>query len=162
MLIQPADAVFNPYKRLDALGLKLSTRKLRAEWFDATRRSGDLLFTSGQVAHTADGPLYRGRLGAELTIEQGQESARLAMLNVLSLVHQSTGDLRLWRAFKISVAVSATPDFAEIGDVVNGASLLLVDVFGPVFGSHARTGHSNVALAGGSAVEVEAIFQLRG
>jgi len=161
MSIQPPNEVFDPYERLEVLGLKLDTRKLRAEWFHATRRSGDLLFTSGQVAHNASGPLYRGRLGAELTVEQGQESAQLAMLNVLSLVHQSTGDLRLWRAFKISVAVSATPDFAEIGEVVNGASLLLVNVFGPIFGAHLRTGHSNVALAGGSAVEVEAIFQAR-
>jgi enamine deaminase RidA (YjgF/YER057c/UK114 family) len=162
MSIQPPDAIFDPYKRLEELGLKLDTRKLRAEWFDATRRSGDLLFTSGQIAANADGPLYRGRLGMELTTEQGRDSAQLAMLNVLSLVHQSTGDLRLWRAFKITVACSATPDFAEIGEVVNGASLLLVDVFGPVFGAHARTGVSNIALAGGSAVEVEAIFQLRG
>jgi enamine deaminase RidA (YjgF/YER057c/UK114 family) len=162
MPIQPPDQIFDPYRRLSELGLALDTRKLRADWFDATRRSGDLLFTSGQIAVNANGPLHRGRLGAELTVEQGRESARLAMLNVLSLVHQSTGDLRLWRAFKISVAVSATPDFAEIGEVVNGASLLLVDVFGPVFGSHARTGHSNIALAGGSAVEVEAIFQARG
>jgi len=161
MLIQPADQAFDPYERLAARNLTLSTRKLRADWFSATRQSGDLLYTSGQIANTEAGPLYRGRLGQEVSVEQGRESAELAMLNVLSLVHQSTGDLRLWRAFKISVSVSATPDFADIGEVVNGASLLLVDIFGPVFGSHARTGHSNIALAGGSAVEVEAIFQRR-
>lgn len=161
MSIQPPDEIFDPYRRLEELGLRLETRKLRAEWFNATRRSGDLLFTSGQIAANADGPLHPGRLGAELSVEQGRASAELAMLNVLSLVHQSTGDLRLWRAFKITVACSATPDFAQIGEVVNGASLLLVNVFGPVFGAHLRTGLSNIALAGGSAVEVEAIFQLR-
>lgn len=161
MSVQPADEIFDPYQRLAQLGHRLNTRKLRADWFNATRRSGDLLFTSGQIAIDDNGPLHAGRLGDELTTEQGRESAELAMLNVLSLVHQSTGDLRLWRAFKINVAVSATPDFAEIGEVVNGASLLLVNVFGPIFGQHIRTGFSNIALAGGSAVEVEAIFQLR-
>lgn len=161
MLIQPADLTFDPYERLAARGLELSTRKLRADWFSATRQSGDLLYTSGQIANDESGPLYRGRLGQDLTVDQGRESAELAMLNVLSLVHQSTGDLRLWKAFKISVSVSATADFEEIGEVVNGASLLLIDIFGPVFGAHARTGHSNIALAGGSAVEVEAIFQRR-
>jgi enamine deaminase RidA (YjgF/YER057c/UK114 family) len=161
MSIQPPDAIFDPYQRLGELGLTLDTRKLRADWFNGTRRSGDLLFTSGQIAVNADGPLHPGRLGAELTVEQGYASAELAMLNVLSLVHQTTGDLRLWRAFKITVACSATPDFSDIGGVVNGASMLLVNVFGPVFGAHARTGVSNIALAGGTAVEVEAIFQLR-
>lgn len=161
MPIQPPTDVFDPYRRLAELGLALETRKLRAEWFEPTRRSGDLLFTSGQISANAAGPLHSGRLGAEVSVEQGRESARLAMLNVLSLVHQSTGDLRLWRAFKISVGVACTPDFGPIGEVVNGASLLLVDVLGPVFGTHLRTGHSLVAPPGGAAVEVEAIFQLR-
>lgn len=76
-------------------------------------------------------------------------------------MHRSTGDLRLWRAFKINVGASSTPDFSDIGEVVDGASLLLIDIFGPVFGAHARTGFSNVALSGGSAVEIEAIFQER-
>jgi enamine deaminase RidA (YjgF/YER057c/UK114 family) len=161
MSVQPADQIFDPYERLEALGLKLSTRKLRADWFDGTRRSGDLLYTSGQIAINENGPLHRGHLGAELTTEQGRESAELAMLNVLSLVHQTTGDLRLWRAFKLTVSCSATPDFADIGEVVNGASMLLVNVFGPIFGAHARSGHSMSALAGGTCVEVEAIFQAR-
>lgn len=161
MPIQPPDAVFDPYERLTALNFKLETRKTRGDWFSFTRRSGDLLYTSGQIANTAEGPLYRGHLGREVSTQQGNECARLTMLNVLSLVHQSTGDLRLWRAFKISVQVSCTPDFAEVGEVVNGASQLLLDVFGPHFGAHARIGMSNVALAGGSPVEMEAIFQLR-
>lgn len=161
MLVQPPSEVFDPYERLKALGLALDTRKLRAEWFDATRQSGDLLFTSGQIAADANGPVASGRLGAEVSVEQGQKCAERAMLNVLSLVHQSTGDLRLWRAFKISVSLATTPEFEKIGDVVNGASLLLVNVFGPIFGAHARTGHSVVAPPGGTPVEVEAIFQRR-
>lgn len=161
MTRQPPDMIHDPYAQLAAAGLSLSSRKLRADWFDGTRQSGDLLFTSGQVAHTETGPLYTGHVGRELTTAQGQESARLAMLNVLSLVHQTTGDLRLWRGFKLTVSVACTPDFADIGEVVNGASLLMVEIFGPVFGAHARSGHSMPALAGGSAIEVEAIFQRR-
>lgn len=152
---------YDPYARLAELGLSLSVRKMRADWFAPTMRSGDLLFTSGQVSIDENGPVARGRLGAEVGVDEGQASARVAMLNVLSLVHQSTGDLRLWRPFKIVVYGATTPEFEQLSEVVNGASLLLVDVFGPEYGTHSRTGVSMVAPAHGAAVEVEAIFQLR-
>ncbi|HEY0697968.1 MAG TPA: RidA family protein [Micromonospora sp.] len=162
MSVQPPGEIFDPYGRLASLGLSLHTRTFRAPWFEGARRSGDLLFTSGQPALDERGePVVRGRLGAEVGIEDGARAARQAMLNTLCIVHQVTGDLRQWRPFKISIGLATTPEFTAIGEVNNGASLLLVEVFGPHLGKHLRTGHSMVSPPGGSPVEVEAIFERR-
>lgn len=162
MTVQPPDVLFDPYARLTELGLLLHTRTFRADWFEGARQHGNLLFTSGQPALDETGtPVVRGRLGAEVDVADGAVAARQAMLNTLCIVHQVTGDLRQWRPVKISVGLATTPDFTAIGDVNNGASLLLVEVYGPLLGKHLRTGHSMVSPPGGSPVEVEAIFERR-
>jgi enamine deaminase RidA (YjgF/YER057c/UK114 family) len=153
--------VFDPYARLAELGHELPVAKMRADWFEKAHQVGDLLFTSGQVSTKNGEPVARGRLGDEVDIEQGVASAAQAMVNVLGLVHDATGDLRLWRPVKITIFGAVTTDFNKLGDVATGASQLLVDVYGPVFGAHARTAATMPNPANGAAVEVEAIFQRR-
>lgn len=153
--------VFDPYAELSRLGLELPSWSSRYEWFERTHQVGDLLFTSGQISAVATEPVAVGRLGAEVDIEKGIRSAQQAMLNVLGLVHEDTGDLRLWRPAKITVFGAVAPDFTALGQVATGASQLLVDVFGPVYGAHARTAVTMPNPANGAAVEVEAVFHRR-
>lgn len=77
MNVHSPNDVFDPYKRLEAHGLKLTIRKVPADWFNAALRSGDVLYTSGQIAITDDGPLYPGRMRQDLTVETGRESVTL-------------------------------------------------------------------------------------
>lgn len=153
--------VFDPYARLEELGYELAPAKMRADWFEKSHQVGDLLFISGQTSVRNGKPVAAGRIGEEVSLEEGVESAAQAMVNVLSLIHHSTGDLRLWRPAKITIYGAAAPDFVPLGDVATGASQLLVDVYGPTFGAHTRTTVSMPNTAGGAAVEVEAIFHRR-
>lgn len=153
--------VFDPYAELSRLGLALPSWTSRYEWFERTHQVGDLLFTSGQISAIGTEPVAAGRLGAEVDLEQGIRSAQQAMLNVLGLVHEDTGDLRLWRPVKLTVFGAAAPDFTDMGQVATGASRLLVDVYGPVYGAHTRTALTMPNPANGAAVEVEAIFHRR-
>lgn len=151
----------DPYVRLEELGHMLVSVKMRADWFEKAHQVGELLFVSGATS-TRDGkPLHTGRIGEEVTEQQGVECAAQAMVNLLSYVHDATGDLRLWRPAKITIYGAAAPDFMPLGNVATGASQLLVDVFGPVFGAHARTTVSMPNTANGAPVEVEAVFQRR-
>jgi len=152
---------FDPYARLSELGHELVSAKMRADWFEKAHQVGDLLFVSGAVAMKDGKPLFSGRIGEEVTEEQGVLCAAQAMVNLLSYVHDATGDLRQWRPVKINVYGAAAPDFVPLGNVATGASQLLVDVFGPVFGAHARTTVSMPNTANGAPVEVEAVFQRR-
>lgn len=153
---------FDPYARLAELGRELPSWTSRYEWFQRTHQVGDLLFTSGQVSNTPDGEsVAKGRLGAEVSIEEGIESAAQAMLNVLGLIHEDTGDLRLWRPARITIYGAVAPDFTALGQCATGASQLLVDVYGPVYGAHTRTGVSMPNPANGAAIEVDAIFHRR-
>jgi enamine deaminase RidA (YjgF/YER057c/UK114 family) len=153
--------VFDPYTRLAELGLELPSWTSRYEWFERTHQVGDLLFTSGQVSTIGTEPVATGRLGAEVTVDEGYASARQAMLNVLGLIHDDTGDLRLWRPARITIYGAVAPDFTALGQSATGASQLLVDVFGPVYGAHARTAVTMPNPANGAAIEVDAIFHRR-
>lgn len=153
--------VFDPYQRLEEMGLELPSWKSRFEWFERTHQVGDLLFTSGQISSIGMAPVATGRLGAEVSIEEGVESAKQAMLNVLGLIHEDTGDLRLWRPARITIYGAVDADFTALGTCGTGASQLLVDVFGPVYGAHARTAVTMPNPANGAAIEVDAIFHRR-
>ena len=124
---------------------------------------GNLLFMAGQVCR-ADGKMqYVGKVGRDLTVEEGQKAARLCALNLLAQLKAAcNGDLdRVERCVRLGGFVNCGPDFHEQPKVVNGASYFLVEVFGDA-GKHARTAVGVGSLPMDSAVEVEAIFQLRG
>jgi len=122
---------------------------------------GNLLFLSGTTCYENGKLVYTGRVGTELTMEQGYLAARQAMLNLLSVVKAELGDLdRVERVVKVNGYVNSAPDFDRQPAVINGASELLVKVFGPR-GKHARTSIGVSDLPGHIPVEIEMVVQVR-
>jgi len=120
--------------------------------------AGNFLFISGQISKGGDGTLIKGRLGAELTVEQGQAAARLSALNVLAQAKAAVGDLdRIAQVVRLTGFVNATPEFVDHPQVVNGASDLMVEVLGDA-GRHTRAAVGVSGLPAGCAVEVDAIL----
>ena len=123
---------------------------------------GDLAFMAGQVAREGGKMKYTGKVGSDLTIEQGQQAARLCTVNLLAQLKEACGgDLdRVERCVRLGGFVNSPADFFDHPKVVNGASDLMVAVMGER-GQHARTAVGVSALPMDSAVEVEAVFQLK-
>lgn len=119
-------------------------------------RTGNLLFTSG---HTSD---MKGKLGADLTVEQGYQAARDCAIKILRSVHNAHGTLDGLRVVKLLGCVNSTLEFTDHHLVVNGASDLLHEIFGKDGdGYHARSALGFASLPTGPAVEVEAIFEIK-
>lgn len=124
-------------------------------------RSGSLLFIAGQIPIAAGEVRYRGLVGAELSVEEGAAAARLCAINCLAQASLALdGALaRISRVVRLGGFVACTPAFTEQPAVVNGASDLMVEAFGEA-GRHARAAVGCAALPLGSAVEVEALFEV--
>jgi enamine deaminase RidA (YjgF/YER057c/UK114 family) len=124
-------------------------------------RSGALLFVSGQVP-MRDGVIgWRGKLGAEISLEQGQAAARQCLLNLLGQVRAAAGSLdAVSRVVRLGGFIAAVPGFTELALVMNGASDLAGEIFGEA-GRHARSTVGVPVLPGDAAVEVEGLFELR-
>jgi len=147
--------------RVAELGLILPAAPIPVGAYLLARRTGDLLFLSGTTCYTPDGLLYRGRLGDELSTEQGYAAARQTMLNLLSAAKAALGDLdRVACVVKLNGYVNSTPDFDRQPEVINGASDLLEKIFGER-GRHARTSIGVNSLPGNIPVEIEMVLQLR-
>lgn len=148
--------------RLAELGLALpAINPPRGSYVPAVR-AGDLLFVAGQ-APRLDGVLkYGGRVGRDLSVEEGREAAALCALNVLGHVAQACGDDldRVVGAVRLAGVVNCAEDFDAHSKVLDGASDLLAAVLGER-GRHARIATGASSLPSGMAVEVEAIFQLK-
>jgi enamine deaminase RidA (YjgF/YER057c/UK114 family) len=123
--------------------------------------SGNLVFVSGQVTISSGGLKYVGKVGADISLEDGKAAARLCAINVLAQVKAACGgDLdRVRRCVKLGVFVNATPDFTQHPEVANGASDLIGDVFGEA-GRHSRAAVGAGSLPRGVAAEVEAVFEI--
>ncbi len=120
-----------------------------------------LLFVSGMTPQWNGELRFIGKLGREFTLAEGQEAARLCTLNVLAQARDALeGDLsRISRVVNIKGYVNALPEFTAIPDVVNGASELLIDIFGDA-GYHTRTAMGAAVMPFDVALEVEAIFEI--
>jgi enamine deaminase RidA (YjgF/YER057c/UK114 family) len=126
-----------------------------------SRQTGDLLFLSGTTCYVPGGILYKGRLGAELDVQQGYAAARQTMLNLLGVVKAVLGDLdRVECVVKLNGYVNSTPDFVRQPEVINGASDLLVQLYGER-GKHARTSIGVNILPNNIPVEIEMVVQVR-
>lgn len=127
----------------------------------ASALSGGQLWVSGQIALSDERKVVTGRLGADASVEQGYAAARGAALNVIGHVAAALGDDldRVKRVIKLVVYVAATPEFTQHPQVANGASDLMVAVFGDA-GRHARAAVGVASLPVGAVVEVEAVFQV--
>jgi enamine deaminase RidA (YjgF/YER057c/UK114 family) len=126
-----------------------------------TVRTGGLLFVSGHGAFEDGSPIHTGRLGESLTTDQGARAAEAVTLGLLATMQDELGDLqRVGRVVKVVVFVSSTPAFTEQHIVANGATDILVRVFGENRGRPARSAIGVAALPLGFAVEIEAIVEI--
>ena len=150
----------DPRGRLRELGLELTEAPAPAAAYLPSRAGGGLVFTAGQLP-VVDGELPRtGRVGEDLTTEDGAELARRAALNVLAVASAAAdGDLTRVRVVKLTVFVASGERFAEQHLVANGASELLAEVLGDR-GRHARSAVGVAWLPLNSPVEVEAVLEL--
>jgi enamine deaminase RidA (YjgF/YER057c/UK114 family) len=147
-------------KKLDELGIALPQPNAPVANYVPSVRSGSLLFISGQISN-AGADIIRGKLGADLTVEQGAAAARLCAINLIAQMSAALGgDLeRVKRIVKLGGFVNCTPDFFDQPKVLNGASDLMVAVFGDA-GKHARAAVGAPSLPLGAAVEVDAIVEI--
>jgi len=124
-------------------------------------RTGNLLYLSGSgPAPGPDGTVARGKLGADLTVEQGYDVARLVGLNLIARLKAELGDLdRVKRVVKLLAMVNSSPDFNQPPAVANGCSDLLVNVFGDK-GRHARSAVGMATLPGDIPVEIEMVVEV--
>ena len=148
-----------PESRLADLGISLPKPMAAVANYVPFVISGSQLFVSGQVSAGAEG-LVKGRLGENMTLEDGQAAARLCAINLITQCNAALGDLsRIKRVVKLGGFVNAHPDFEEIPQVINGCSDLMVDVFGDA-GRHARSAVASPVLPLGVAVEVDGVFEI--
>jgi len=147
--------------RLSELGIELPPANVPAGNYVPYVQTGNLLFVSGQIPMVDGKPGFIGRLGAEIEVEEGVKAARTCALAILSQVKAALGgDLdRVKRVVKLTGFVAATPDFTGQPTVVNGASDLMVEIFGDA-GRHARAAVGMSSLPAGVAVEVEAVLEV--
>ena len=151
----------HPLEKLKALGISLPTPSDPVANYVPFSRSGNLLFISGQLPIGPEGIDigFRGKLGLNVTLENGQAAARLATLNLLSQAAVAVNDLSKIRAIRISGFVNCTPDYAQIPQVMNGASDFLIAALDEN-GKHARIAVGVAQLPLNAAVEVEGIFEI--
>ena len=142
------------------LGLNLGTPGAPAGSYVPTVQTGNLLFVAGQIPTRPDGSRPAGKLGQDITVEEGYEAARLCAVALLSQVKAALGSLdRVKQVVKVNGYVNSTPDFVQAPAVVNGASDLLVEVFGEA-GKHARAAVGVASLPAGVPVEVEMVVEV--
>lgn len=146
--------------KLRELGLTLPAPPKPVANYVPAVRSGNLLFLSGVLPSREGQLVMTGKLGGNLTVEQGVEAARVAVLNGLSIVQREAGLLdRVKRIVKMVGYIASAPDFTDQPQVLNGASDLLVSVFGEA-GRHARVAVGAAELPRMAPVEIELIVEL--
>lgn len=147
--------------RLADLGVVLPDAPAPAANYVPFVVTGNLVHVSGQISQGAQGQI-KGRLGADMGIEDGAAAARACAISLLAQVKKACGGdfSRLVRAVKLTGFVNSTPDFTDQPKVINGASDFLVAVLGDA-GRHARSAVSAASLPFGVAVEIEGIFEIR-
>jgi enamine deaminase RidA (YjgF/YER057c/UK114 family) len=148
-------------RRLGELGIALPAPPAPVASYVPFVVSGKLVFISGQVTMGEGGLQYVGTVGADLSIEDGKKAARLCAINLLAQLKAAAGgDLdKVKRCVRLAVFVNAVPGFTQHPEVANGASDLMLEVFGDA-GRHARAAVGAGSLPRNVAVEVEAVFEL--
>jgi len=153
-------AAETPEQRLAALGLTLPAGTAPIANYVPAVRSGRLVFLAGQLARGADGKFLAGKVGRDFTEAQAAEAARTCALQLLAALKAEVGELsRVKRIVRVGGFVNCTEDFTAQPRVINGASDLLVAVFGEA-GKHARAAVGVNALPAGAPVEVELVAEL--
>ena len=150
-----------PADRLQALGITLPPVAVPAAAYVPFVRTGNLVFISGHIAKR-DGKPWVGQLGLTMTTEEGQAAARAIAIDLMgTLAAALDGDLgRVRRIVKVMSLVNSTATFTEHHLVTNGCSQLLVDVFGPEVGAHARSAFGVAQIPTGACVEIELVAEV--
>ena len=148
-------------KKILELNIKLPDAKAPVGSYVATKIVGKLLFISGQISINEMGELIKGKVGKELTVDQGYKAAERCGMSIISQAKVAcNGDLsKIKPCIKLTGFVNSTDDFTEQPKVINGASDLISSVFGDA-GMHTRAAVSTNSLPLGVSVEVDAIFEL--
>ena len=147
--------------KLIELNLKLPDAKAPVGSYVATKIVGNLLFISGQISINHKGSLIKGKIGKDLTVEEGYEAAKRCGLSIIAQAKKAcNGDLsKIKSCIKLNGFVNSTEEFTDQPKVINGASDLIVSIFGDA-GMHTRAAVSTNSLPLGVSVEVDAIFEL--
>lgn len=147
-------------KRLEELGITLDNPPQPAAEYVPAKIVNNLVFTSGNDCRKNGELIYKGKVGSDLTVEQGYEAARQVMINLLSVLKSQIGDLdRVKQVVKLLGFVNSADGFVEQPYVIDGASELLVQVFGEK-GKHARSAISSNELPFDTPVEIEMIVEI--
>jgi len=157
---EAVDLNYDPELRLQELNIILpSPPKPVANYVNGVR-AGNLIFLAGKGPKSADGTELIGKLGIDVTIEEGYAGARLTAINQLAVLKTMLGDLkRVKRIVKVLGMVNSAPNFVEQPKVINGFSDLMVEVFGDR-GRHARAAVGMASLPRGQAVEIELVVEV--
>ena len=148
-------------QRLKELNIELPSAPAPIANYVRYVQVGNLLFVSGHGPSRDGKMVYTGKVGAGVSLEEGYQAARLVMLNCLASVKEALGDLdRVKRIVKLLGMVNATPEFGDQPKVINGASDLLVEIFGEQIGKHARSAVGMGSLPGQITVEIEMIVEV--
>lgn len=151
----------SPEKRIQELHLTLPPVKPPRFKYKTTVLVGNMLYVSGHVSLKDDGSILPGKLGTDMTTEQGAKAARSAGIAILGAVRAALGSLdKVKRLVKTLGMVNGTPDYKEQPLVINGFSELMAEVFGEENGVGARSAVGMGSLPGNAAVEVECIFEV--
>ena len=146
-------------KKLKDLGIELPAVSPPVANYVNITQSGKILFLAGKGPRKADGTYITGKIGADLTEEQGYEAAKLTAINQIAVLKDHLGDLnKIKRILKVTGMVNAVPDFANQPEVINGFSDLMVEVFGEK-GKHARAAVGMGSLPRNICVEIELIAE---
>ena len=148
-------------KKIEELGLSLPQATDPVGSYVATKISGKFLFISGQISIDDKGTLIKGKLGKDLNTEDGYQAAKRCGLSIIAQAKKACdGDLsKIKSCIKLTGFVNSTDDFTDQPKVINGASELIVSIFGEV-GMHTRAAVSTNSLPLGVSVEVDAIFEI--
>lgn len=149
-------------QKLKELSLALPPAPPAVGSYVGFKKAGNLVFVSGQLPIKDGAPTHVGQLGANVSIEEGYSAARQCTLNLLAQLKIALGAdwTRLIQVVRVGAFVNCVPEFRDAPKVANGASDLLVALFGDA-GKHARAAVGVASLPGGAAVEVEAVFELK-
>ena len=148
-------------KKILELNLELPDAKAPVGNYVATKIIGKLLYISGQISISDNGELIKGKIGKELTTDQGYNAAKRCALSIISQAKKACNDdlSKIKSCVKLTGFVNSTDEFTEQPKVINGASDLIVSIFGDA-GMHTRAAVSTNSLPLGVSVEVDAIFEL--
>ena len=151
------------YEKLKEMNISLPSPPPRGGLYTPVQSFGTAFcYCSGCGPDQCDGSTVFGKLGLNLSVEDGQEAARRCMLNLLANLDRELGDLnRIKRFVKVLAFVNCTDSFDQQPQVINGASQLLMDLFGPEAGLPARSAIGTNALPGGIACEIEVLVELK-